>query len=144
MRRDVVGSSLLWRMRGSSVVVLQIEVADFTLPDIKGQPPIAADRNTPGARAVALQLVHAPAGRPDNAAHVGRRDQDRENVAQPPHKITAELPAVVVLMRRNKPGAGRAPDDHYGDVRRHRTPVKWRPELPHLPRCADGSVSGLD
>ena len=23
-----------------------------------------------------------------------------------------------------------APDDHYDDGRRHRTPVKWRPKLP--------------
>jgi hypothetical protein len=78
------------------MVVLQIEVADFTLPDIKGQPPIAADRNAPRSGAVALQLVRAPAG-PNNAAHVNRGDQRRENVAQPPHKIIAEFPAVVVF-----------------------------------------------
>jgi hypothetical protein len=35
------------------VVVLQIEVADFTLPDVKGQPPIAAHRNAPRSGAVA-------------------------------------------------------------------------------------------
>jgi hypothetical protein len=73
---------------------------------IKGQPPIAADRNAPRSGAVALQLVHAPAG-PNNAAHVGRRDQRRANVAHPPHKIIAEFPAVVVFDEaRNRPGAG--------------------------------------
>jgi hypothetical protein len=44
-----------------------------------------------------LGLVDAPAGRPGHAAHVGRRDQHRENVAQPPHQIVAELPAVIVF-----------------------------------------------
>src|SRR6266851_7601510 len=47
MRPGAAGRSLFWRLRGSSAVVLQVEVADFTLPDVKGQPPIAADRNAP-------------------------------------------------------------------------------------------------
>src|SRR5712691_12154165 len=97
MRPDAAGPFLFWRVRDSSVVVLQVEVADFTLPDVKGQPPIAADRNAPRPGAVALELMNAPAGRPGDAAHVGRRDQHREDVAQPPHKIIAEFPAVVVF-----------------------------------------------
>jgi uncharacterized protein with PIN domain len=30
------------RVRGSSVVVRQVEVADFALPGVEGQPPIGA------------------------------------------------------------------------------------------------------
>jgi len=57
------------------VIVLQIEVADFTLLDLKGQPPIAADRNTPCPGAVAPELVNAPARRRDHAAHIGCCEQ---------------------------------------------------------------------
>lgn len=41
--------------------------------------------------------MHTPAGPPDNAVHVGRRDQHREDVAQPPHQIVTEFPVVVVF-----------------------------------------------
>ena len=44
-----------------------------------------------------LKLVDAPAGRPDHAAHVGRCNQHREDVAQPPRKIGSEPPAVRVF-----------------------------------------------
>src|SRR6202040_3953305 len=114
MRPDAAGPFLLWRVRGSSVIVLQIEVADFTLPDVEGQPPIAAERNAPCAGAVAPQLVNAPAGRPDNAADVGRRDQHREDVAQPPHKVIAEFPAVVVFDEAQQAPMPDAPNDHAG------------------------------
>jgi hypothetical protein len=41
-----------------------------------------------------------------------RRDQHRENVAQPPHKITAEFPAVVVFDEAQQAPVPDAPDDH--------------------------------
>ena len=61
---------------------------------------------------VASKLVNAPAGRPDNAAHVGRRDQHRENVAQPPYQIVAKFPAVVVFDQAQQPPVLDAPNDH--------------------------------
>jgi hypothetical protein len=79
------------------VIVLQIEVANFAVPNVKGQPPIAADRNAPRPGPVASELVHAPAGRPHNTAHISRRNQYRKDAAQAPHKIIAEFPAVVVF-----------------------------------------------
>jgi hypothetical protein len=58
--------------------------------------------------------VHAPAGRPDNAAHVGRRDQHREDIAQPPHQIVAEFPAIVVFDEAQQAPVPDAPNDHAG------------------------------
>ena len=104
----------LWQVRGSSMIVLQVEVADFTLSDVKRQPPIAADGDAPSAGAVAFELMHPPARRPDDAAHVGRRDQHREDVAQTPHKIAAEFPAVVVLYEAQQAPVPNAPNDHTG------------------------------
>jgi hypothetical protein len=87
---------------------------DFTLPNVEGQPPIAADRNAPCPGTVALELVHAPAGRPDHAVHVGRRDQHREDVAQPPHQIVAEFPAVIVFNEAQHASVPDAPNVHIG------------------------------
>jgi len=55
-----------------------------------------------------------PAGRPDHAAHVGRRDQHREDVAQPPHQIVAEFPAVVVFDEAQQAPVPDAPNVHIG------------------------------
>jgi hypothetical protein len=56
--------------------------------------------------------MQASAGRPDNAAHVGCRDQHREDVAQPPHKIVAEFPAVVVFDEAQQAPVPDAPNDY--------------------------------
>ena len=58
-----------------------------------------------------FELVNATAGRPGNAANVGRRDQHRENVAQPPDKIVAEFPAVV-FDEAQQASMPDAPNDH--------------------------------
>jgi hypothetical protein len=58
--------------------------------------------------------MHAPAWRPDNAAHVGCRDQHREDVAQPPHQIVAKFPAVVVFDEAQQAPVPDAPNDHAG------------------------------
>ena len=72
----------------------------------------ALTRNAPRAGAVALELVNAPARRPDNAVHVGRRDQHREDVAQPPHQIITEFPAVVVFDEAQQAPVPDAPNYH--------------------------------
>src|SRR5271165_4104502 len=69
---------------------------------------------TPCPGAVALQLMHAPAGWPANAAHVGCRDQHREDVAQPPHEMIAEFPAVVVFDEAQQAPVPDAPNVHAG------------------------------
>src|SRR6266851_9728803 len=114
MRPDAAGPFLFWRVRDSSVEVLQIEVADFALPDVKGQPPIAADRNAPRPGALPLELMDAPAGRSSNAVNVGRHDQHRQYVAQALHKIAAQLPAVVVLNEPQQSAMPDAPNVHSG------------------------------
>ena len=107
------------------MVVLQIEIADFTLSDAKGQPPIAADRNAPRSGAVALKLVDVPAGRSANAAHVGRCNQHREDVPQPPYKIGVEFPAVVVFDEAQQAPVPDAPNVHACQgVRLYRASVK--------------------
>ena len=96
------------------MIVLQVEVEDFALPNVEGQPPIAADRNAPRCGAVALKLVDVLAGRSANAAHVGRCNQHREDAPEPPHKIGAEFPAVVVSDEAQQAPVPDAPNDHAG------------------------------
>src|SRR5208282_328576 len=82
-------------------------------------------RNAPRPGAIAPELVNAPPGRPDNAAHIGCRDQHREDIAQPPHKIVAEFSAVVVFDEAQQTPVPDAPNDHgMRSVRLDRTPVK--------------------
>src|SRR5271167_206928 len=90
-----------------------------------GYRRLAANAPRPGT--VGPKLVHAPAGRPGHAAYVGRRDQHREDVEQPPHKIVAEFPAVVVFDEAQQAAVPDAPNDHAcRGVRLYRTPSKWR------------------
>jgi hypothetical protein len=89
-----------------------IEIADFGLLNLKGQPPVAAERNAPRPGAVALELVQAPAGWPCDAAHVGRRNQHREDVAQPPHQIITEFPGIVVFNEAQQASVPDAPNKH--------------------------------
>src|SRR4051812_34183794 len=84
-------------------VVLQVQVADFSMFKIEGQPPITADGNRPCPGTVAFKLVNAPTGRANNAAHVGSCDQHGQDVTQPPHEVGPELPAIVVLNEPQKP-----------------------------------------
>lgn len=74
----------------------------------------AADRNAPRPGAVVLKLMNAPARRPDHAAYVGRRDQHREDVPQPPHQIIAEFPAVVVFDEAQQAPMPDAPNVYAG------------------------------
>src|SRR5437588_4276950 len=124
MRLDAAGPSLFWRVGGSSVIVLQIEAPDFVLSDLKSHPPIATDRNAPCSGAVASELVNTPAGRTNDAAHVGCRDQHREDVAQSLHKVIAEFPAVVLFDEAQEAPVPDASNDHaHKIVRLHRTLV---------------------
>jgi len=56
----------------------------------------------------------APGGRHDNTAHVGCRDQHREDVAQPPRQIVAEFPAIVVFDEAQQAPVPDAPNVHIG------------------------------
>ena len=78
------------------MIVLQIEIANFTLPDVEGQPPIAADRNAPRPGAITVKLMNPPAGRPLQGLHVRCRDQRREYPPQALHEVAAQLAAVIV------------------------------------------------
>ena len=94
------------------MVVLQIEVANFSAFEIEGQPPVAAYRNAPCPGALALKLVDAPAGRSHNLGHVGGSNQHGENTAQPLRKIRAKLPAVVIFNEPQKSLVLNAPNYH--------------------------------
>jgi hypothetical protein len=47
MDRRIGGAIAILAVRGSSVTVLQVKIADFGPPDVEGQPPIAADQPPP-------------------------------------------------------------------------------------------------
>ena len=77
--------------------------------------------------AVAAQLVNAPAGRTNDAVHVGCRDQHSEDVAQPPHQIIAEFPAIVFFDEARQASVPDVSNDHVlRIVRFNRTPVNWQ------------------
>ena len=95
------------------MVVLQIEVADFALPNLKGQPPVAADRNAPYAGAITLQLMNSPARRPLQGLDVRRRNQRGQNPPYALHEVAAHLAAVVVSNEAQQAPMPDIPNDHY-------------------------------
>jgi hypothetical protein len=96
----------------SSVIILQIEIADFALPEIEGQPPIAADRNAPRPGAVTLKLMNPPAGRPVQSLYVRRRDQRCQNPPHARHEAAAQLAAVIVSNEAQQAPVPDTPNDH--------------------------------
>jgi len=94
------------------MVILQVQVEDFALLNVEGDPPIAADGNAPGSGAVALELVNAPSGGTGNRIHVRRRNEHRQNVAEPLHEIGTKLAGIVVLNETQKSSVLNAVDNH--------------------------------
>ena len=71
--------------------------------------------------------MDAPARRPDNLGYVGGSNQHSENVAQPLHKVGAELPAVVFFDEAHKTFVLNTANYHPKCVRYCRTIVNRNP-----------------
>jgi hypothetical protein len=72
-------------------------------------------------------MVDAPARRRDNLGYVGGSNQHSENVAQPLHKVGAELPAVVIFDEAHKTFVLNTANYHPKCVRYCRTIVNGNP-----------------
>ena len=94
------------------MIVLQIEVTNFTLPDVEGRPPIAADRNASRSGATTVKLMNPPAGRPLQGLHVRRRNQRREYPPQALHEVAAQIAAVIVSNEAQQAAVADTPNDH--------------------------------
>lgn len=107
------------------MIVLQIEVANFTLPEVEGQQPIAAERNAPRRGAITVKLINPPAGRPLQGLHIRRCNQRREYPPQALHEVATQLAAVIVSNEAQQAPVPDTPNDRSNhSVRQNRTDVK--------------------
>lgn len=79
------------------MIILQIEVTDFSALESKGDPPITRYRQAPGSGPVAGQLVDVPTGRTLNAINVRCGNQSRQYAAHPVHEVAADFVIVVIF-----------------------------------------------
>src|SRR6185437_16992343 len=81
-----------------SVVVLQIEIANFVALQRERDPPIPRRGDTPRPGAVARQPVDAPTRRAPHALNFDRGDQHGENSTHSADKVGPD-PASIVLLQ---------------------------------------------
>jgi hypothetical protein len=79
------------------MIILQIEVTDFSLLDSKSDPPVTRYGNTPRPGPVTRQLMNTPARWAANAVHIVSRNQDRQNIPYSIDEITPKAARIVIL-----------------------------------------------
>jgi hypothetical protein len=111
------------------MIIFQIQVADFALFNVEGEPPIATDGNTPGSGPVSLELVSAPSRGTGNRIHVRRRNEHRQNIAQPLHEVGAKPAGIVILEKPQKSSVLNASDRHDQSIalKLMKPPAIWLP-----------------
>src|SRR6185437_5084172 len=78
------------------MVILQVQIANFTVLDIECDPPVARHRDAPCPFTISDELMDTPTRRPDHTIHILRRNESREDVPHPIHEV-APHPTVIVM-----------------------------------------------
>jgi hypothetical protein len=79
------------------MIILQIELAYFSVFEGEGDPPVPGHRDAPCSGPVAGKLVDVPSGRPLYTVHIRRGNQEGQDAAHPVDKVAPDFTVVVVL-----------------------------------------------
>jgi hypothetical protein len=106
------------------MIILYIQMLDFVVDHVKRDPPVTADRNTPGPGPVARKLVRTPPRRASYLAHVLRHDQYGDNFPYSIDQIPPNTSGIVILDETPEASVAHATDMHIYTVRYNRTWIK--------------------
>lgn len=85
------------------MVILQIQIAYFTVLDIECDPPVARHRNAPCAFAISAELMDTPTRRSNHTTHILGCNESREDVPHPIHEVAPDRTVIVMLDEPRRP-----------------------------------------
>jgi hypothetical protein len=94
------------------MVVLQVQVADFSLLDNECDPPIAGCRNAPGSRPVAGELMDPPPRRTLDAFHIRSGDHRGQDIPDSVNQIVPDAAGIIILDEAFQAAMTNASDSH--------------------------------
>lgn len=118
------------------MVVLQVQVRNFAVLNLKGDAPIAGNGDAPRPRTVPDKLVNPPSGRPAYFIDIGGMDQSAQDVPDPSYLIRPHTPGIIAFDKGLQPFMFRITNFHprqmYGKTV-HTSSTPWLPVQPLLP-----------